>query len=43
MTAPEKTKGHPLAPTRQLCSTCVVKAWGKITLELIRKACECCG
>ena len=35
--------GHPLAPSHQLLSQCIVKAWVKVPKEPVRKSWEFCG
>ena len=35
--------GHPLAPSCQLLAQWIVKAWAKVTKELVRKSWEVCG
>ena len=36
--APSNNRGQPVAPTHQLCATWVVKAWNKVSEELVRKS-----
>jgi len=43
MTAPVGNTGNPQAPSRQLLSTWVVKAWDLIPEELVRKSWTACG
>ena len=32
-----------MAPSRQLLAQWIVKAWAKVSKELVRKSCEVCG
>ena len=41
--APENDKGHPLPPSRQLCTQWVVKAWDCVSEALVRNAWNICG
>ena len=43
LTAPIGNTGNPLAPSRQLLSTWVVKAWSMIPEELVRRSWTACG
>ena len=43
ISAPSNGRGQPIAPTRQLCATLVVKAWNKVLEELVRKSWEVSG
>ena len=35
--------GHPLAPSHKLLARWIIKAWAKVTKELVRKSWEVCG
>ena len=44
MNTPTNPKtGHPLAPSRQLLTQWIVKAWAKVPKELVWKSWEVCG
>ena len=43
LSAAENDKGHPSMPSSQLCAQWVVKAWNKVSENLIRKAWIVCG
>ena len=36
--APSNNRGQPVTRTHQLCATWVVKAWNKVSEELVRKS-----
>ena len=37
LNAPENDQGHPLPPSRQLCTQWVVNAWDCVSEALVRK------
>ena len=43
ISVPSNDRVQPIAPTRQICAKWVVKAWNKVSEELVRKSWEVYG